>query len=58
MGLFSIAGNFIKRPVLTTVCTIIILFVGGICIPILPINYLPDIAPIEIQVKSLYTGAE
>ena len=58
MGLFSIAGNFIKRPVLTTVCTIIILLVGGVCIPLLPINYLPDIAPVEIQVESLYTGAD
>ncbi len=58
MGLFSIAGNFIKRPVLTTVCTIIILLVGGVCIPLLPINYLPDISPVEIQVESLYTGAD
>ena len=58
MGLFSIAGNFIKRPVLTTVCTIIILLVGGVCIPLLPINYLPDISPVQIQVNSLYTGAD
>ena len=58
MGLFSIAGNFIKRPVLTTVCTILILLVGGVCIPLLPINYLPDIAPILIQVDSSYTGAD
>jgi len=58
MGLFSIAGNFIKRPVLTTVCTIIILLVGGLCIPLLPINYLPDISPIQIQVRGFYTGAD
>ncbi len=58
MVLFSIATNFIKRPVLTTVCTIVILLIGGVCIPLLPINYLPDIAPIQIQVTSLYTGAD
>ena len=51
MALFSIATNFIKRPVLTTVCTIVILLVGGVCIPLLPINYLPDISPIQIQVR-------
>lgn len=58
MGLFSIAGNFIKRPVLTTVCTIVILLIGGVCIPLLPINYLPDISPIQIQVRGFYTGAD
>lgn len=58
MGIFSIANAFIKRPVLTTVCTVIILLLGGVCIPLLPINYLPDISPIQIQVRSLYTGAD
>jgi HAE1 family hydrophobic/amphiphilic exporter-1 len=58
MALFSIATPFIKRPVLTTVCTIIILLVGGVCIPLLPINYLPDISPITISVNSQYTGAD
>ena len=58
MGLFSIAGTFIKRPVLTTVCTIIIMLIGGVCIPLLPINYLPDISPVQIQVTSFYTGAD
>ena len=58
MALFSIATNFIKRPVLTTVCTLVILLVGGICIPLLPVNYLPDISPIQIQVRGIYTGAD
>ncbi|BCL39530.1 efflux RND transporter permease subunit [Nostoc sp. MS1] len=54
----SIANNFIKRPVLTTVCTLLILILGGICIPLLPLNYLPDIAPIRVQVSANYTGAD
>lgn len=58
MGVFSISGNFIKRPVLTTVCTIVIVLLGGVCIPLLPINYLPDVSPVQIQVSSTYTGAD
>ena len=58
MAIFSIANTFIKRPVLTTVCTLLILLIGGVCIPLLPINYLPDISPIQIQVSSFYTGAD
>ncbi|OUL35802.1 efflux RND transporter permease subunit [Nostoc sp. 106C] len=54
----SIANNFIKRPVLTTVCTLVILIVGCVCIPLLPLNYLPDIAPIRVQISANYTGAD
>jgi HAE1 family hydrophobic/amphiphilic exporter-1 len=56
--IFSIATPFIKRPVLTTVCTLIILLLGAVCIPLLPINYLPDIAPIQIRVSARYSGAD
>lgn len=56
--IFSIATLFIKRPVLTTVCTLIILLLGAVCIPLLPINYLPDIAPIQIRVSARYSGAD
>jgi len=58
VGIFSIAGNFIKRPVLTTVTTIVILLVGGVCFPWLPINYVPDVSPIQVQVSATYTGAD
>lgn len=51
-------NTFIKRPVLTTVCTLVILLVGGICIPILPVAQLPDIAPTQVQVRSTYIGAD
>ncbi|MFM7426350.1 MAG: efflux RND transporter permease subunit [Elainella sp.] len=56
--IFSLAAPFIKRPVLTTVCTLIILLLGAVCIPLLPINYLPDIAPVQIQVAAQYSGAD
>lgn len=51
-------NTFIRRPVLTTVCTFIILLLGSICIPILPISQLPDLAPVQITVSSNNTGAD
>ncbi|MDZ8028967.1 MAG: efflux RND transporter permease subunit [Nostoc sp. DedQUE01] len=51
-------NTFIRRPVLTTVCTFIILLLGSICIPILPISQLPDLAPVQITVSSNNIGAD
>jgi HAE1 family hydrophobic/amphiphilic exporter-1 len=48
---------FIKRPVFSTVCALIILLVGTICIFNLPIAQFPDISPVQIQVTSNYSGA-
>ncbi len=56
--ILSIADTFIKRPVLTTVCTIIILLLGGVSIPLLPIEYVPQIAPVQVQISATYTGAD
>jgi multidrug efflux pump subunit AcrB len=53
----SLSDNFIKRPVLTTVCSILIVLVGLISIPALPIENLPNIAPPQIQVTATYGGA-
>ena len=53
----SLSDNFIKRPVLTTVCSILIVLVGLIAIPTLPIETLPNIAPPLIQVTANYGGA-
>ena len=53
----SLSDNFIKRPVLTTVCSILIVLIGIIAIPTLPIENLPNIAPPLIQVTSNYGGA-
>ncbi|MGF1590935.1 MAG: efflux RND transporter permease subunit [Pleurocapsa sp.] len=56
--ILSIADTFIKRPVLTTVIAIIMLLVGAISIPALPISQLPQIAPIQVEVTSSYIGAD
>lgn len=48
---------FIKRPVFSSVCAIIILLVGTISIFSLPIAQFPEVAPTTIQVSSNYSGA-
>ena len=53
----SLSDGFIKRPVLTTVCSILIVLVGLIAIPTLSIENLPNIAPPLIQVTANYGGA-
>jgi HAE1 family hydrophobic/amphiphilic exporter-1 len=58
MALLSIADTFIRRPVLATVVTVLILLVGGIAVPLLPIEQLPELAPVQVQVTASYTGAD
>ena len=53
----AFSDNFIKRPVLTTVCSILIVLMGVIAIPTLPIANLPNIAPPLISVTANYSGA-
>lgn len=51
------ADFFIKRPVFTSVCAIIILLVGAISIPTLPTAQYPEISPTQINVTANYVGA-
>lgn len=48
---------FIRRPVFSIVCSLIILLVGAIAIPSLPVDQFPDISPIQVSVTSNYPGA-
>ena len=50
----SASNNFITIPVLSTVCSLLIVIVGLIAIPILPIENLPDIAPPTVKVQAAY----
>ena len=54
----SLSDTFIRRPVLSTVCSILILLAGVIAVPLLPIEYLPNIAPPTIQVNASLPGAD
>ena len=48
---------FIRRPVLATVCSILITLAGAIAIPTLPIGRYPELAPPTVAVSAFYTGA-
>lgn len=49
--------RFIKRPVLSTVISIIIVILGILGLVSIPVTQYPDIAPPTIQVSTSYTGA-
>ncbi|HEX5216902.1 MAG TPA: multidrug efflux RND transporter permease subunit [Vicinamibacterales bacterium] len=48
---------FIKRPILATVCSLMIILAGAIAIPTLPIARYPDLTPPSVAVAAFYTGA-
>ena len=48
---------FIRRPILATVCSLVIILAGAICIPTLPIARYPELAPPSVSITSFYTGA-
>ena len=50
--------NFIKRPVLSTVISILIVILGFIGLVSLPIEQYPDIAPPTVVVFTSYPGAD
>jgi HAE1 family hydrophobic/amphiphilic exporter-1 len=52
-----IADVFIRRPVLSTVCSLLIILAGAVSIPTLPIARYPDLAPPAVMVLAFYTGA-
>src|SRR5687767_11694635 len=52
-----IADVFIRRPVLSTVCSLLIILAGLVAIPTLPIARFPDLAPPAVTVAAFYTGA-
>ena len=49
--------NFIKRPVLSTVISILTVILGLIGLVSLPIEQYPDVAPPTVRVSANYTGA-
>src|SRR5882762_2683342 len=48
---------FIHRPVFSTVCALLIILAGAVCIPTLPIAQFPNLAPPQVGVTAIYTGA-
>jgi HAE1 family hydrophobic/amphiphilic exporter-1 len=48
---------FLRRPIFASVASLVILLLGLISIPILPIAQYPNIAPPTVTVTAVYTGA-
>ncbi|BDE07194.1 multidrug efflux RND transporter permease subunit [Vulcanimicrobium alpinum] len=48
---------FLRRPIFASVASLVILLLGMISIPILPIAQYPNIAPPTVTVTAVYTGA-
>jgi HAE1 family hydrophobic/amphiphilic exporter-1 len=49
---------FIHRPVFATVCALLIILAGAICIPNLPVAMYPTLTPPEVEIDSEYVGAD
>ena len=52
-----ISGTFIKRPILATVSSAMVILAGAIAIPTLPLARYPDLTPPSVTVSAFYTGA-
>src|SRR5687768_2463266 len=48
---------YIRRPILATVCSMLIIIAGVVAIPILPIARYPNLAPPAVTVSTFYIGA-
>src|ERR671914_93711 len=49
--------TFITRPILATVCSLVIVLAGALAIPTMPVAQYPDVAPPQVSVTAIYTGA-
>jgi hydrophobic/amphiphilic exporter-1 (mainly G- bacteria), HAE1 family len=52
-----VADTFIRRPILASVCSLVIILAGALAIPTLPIAQFPELAPPSVQVAAFYNGA-
>ena len=49
--------TFIHRPILASVCSLVIILAGAVAIPTMPIAQYPPLAPPQVNVSAFYTGA-
>src|SRR3954469_10846330 len=50
-------NTFIQRPILASVCSLVIILAGVVAIPTMPVAQYPVLAPPQISVNAVYTGA-
>jgi HAE1 family hydrophobic/amphiphilic exporter-1 len=49
--------TFIRRPILASVCSLVLILAGAVAIPTMPIAQYPALAPPQVNVSAFYTGA-
>ncbi len=49
--------TFITRPILASVCSLVLILAGAIAIPTMPVAQYPELAPPQVSVSAFYTGA-
>src|SRR3954451_12076082 len=50
--------TFIRRPILASVCSLVLILAGAIAIPTMPVAQYPELAPPQVSVSTFYTGAD
>ena len=51
------ADTFIRRPILASVCSLVLILAGAIAIPTMPVAQYPSLAPPVVNITAFYTGA-
>src|SRR5918992_2905429 len=51
------ANTFIRRPILASVCSLVLILAGAVAIPTMPVSQYPALAPPQVNVSAFYTGA-
>src|SRR5512134_734616 len=49
--------TFIRRPILASVLSLVLILAGVVAIPTMPVAWYPQLAPPVISVSAFYTGA-
>ncbi len=49
--------TFIRRPILASVCSLVLILAGAVAIPTMPVSQYPSLAPPQVNVTAVYTGA-
>ena len=49
--------TFIRRPILASVCSLVIILAGAVAIPTMPVAQYPSLTPPQVNVSAFYTGA-
>ena len=56
-ALTHMVDTFIRRPILASVFSLVLILAGAVAIPTMPVAEYPSLAPPQISVSAFYTGA-